>query len=83
MKKKPLTLHPLNFQEAVTDILKIRPEPKQPKDDAVRDIAASTLPRHKGGGMGARTPSTKLKVSAGGKTKGARPGDRPAPMKQR
>jgi hypothetical protein len=26
--KKPLSLHPLRFKEAVADLLKIRPEPK-------------------------------------------------------
>jgi hypothetical protein len=26
-----LSLHPLDFEEAVTDILKVKPEPKAPK----------------------------------------------------
>jgi hypothetical protein len=29
--KRPLSLAPLSFDEAVTDILKIKPEPKPPK----------------------------------------------------
>lgn len=28
---KPLTLHPLKFSEVVTDILKVKPEPKPHK----------------------------------------------------
>jgi hypothetical protein len=28
---KRLSLYPLNFDEAVTDILKVKPEPKPPK----------------------------------------------------
>jgi len=39
MKKKPLTLHPLNFQEAVTDILKIPPAPKQPKPEKKKRLS--------------------------------------------
>lgn len=29
--KRPLSLAPLSFDEVITDILKIKPEPKQPK----------------------------------------------------
>ena len=29
--RKPLSLHPLKFQEAVTDILKVKPQPKTHK----------------------------------------------------
>lgn len=28
-EKKPLSLSPLKFEEAVSDILKVRPEPKE------------------------------------------------------
>jgi len=30
-RRRALSLHPLQFEEAVTDLLKIKPEPKQPK----------------------------------------------------
>jgi hypothetical protein len=39
-EKKPLSLHPLTFEEAVTDILKIKPMPKPPK----KKRTASKLP---------------------------------------
>jgi hypothetical protein len=32
--KRPLTLHPLKFDEAVMDILKVKPGPKPPKKKA-------------------------------------------------
>jgi hypothetical protein len=28
---KPLSLHPLNFEDAVSGLLKVKPEPKEPK----------------------------------------------------
>jgi hypothetical protein len=28
---KPLSLHPLKFEEAVSALLKVKPEPKEPK----------------------------------------------------
>jgi hypothetical protein len=28
---KPLSLHPLKFKDAVSALLKVKPEPKQPK----------------------------------------------------
>lgn len=28
---KPLSLHPLKFEEAVSGLLKVKPEPKEPK----------------------------------------------------
>ncbi len=31
---KSISLHPLKFSEAVTDILKVKPEPKPPKSEA-------------------------------------------------
>ena len=31
MKERPLTLHPLKFDEAITDLLKVKPMPKPPK----------------------------------------------------
>jgi hypothetical protein len=30
---RPLSLHPLKFDEVMTDILKIKPEPKPPKPE--------------------------------------------------
>jgi hypothetical protein len=33
-RQKPITLHPLAFDEAVADILKVKPEPKQPRKRA-------------------------------------------------
>jgi len=33
---RKLSLHPLKFSEAVTDILKIKPEPKPPKADRAK-----------------------------------------------
>ncbi len=35
--KRPLSLHPLSFDDAVTDILKIKPEPKAPKSKTPAD----------------------------------------------
>ncbi|MBV9763131.1 MAG: hypothetical protein JO340_21390 [Acidobacteriaceae bacterium] len=35
--KRPLSLHPLSFDEAVTDILKAKPEAKPAKDNGMRD----------------------------------------------
>lgn len=28
---KPVTLHPMKFEDAVKELLKVKPEPKQPK----------------------------------------------------
>jgi hypothetical protein len=33
---KPLSLHPLPFEEAVRDLLQVEPEPKKPKAKAKR-----------------------------------------------
>jgi hypothetical protein len=30
-QERPLSLHPLKFDEAITDLLKIKPMPKPPK----------------------------------------------------
>lgn len=43
-RKHPLSLTPLSFDEAVTDILKVKPEPKRPKS------TTKTSPRPKNRG---------------------------------
>ena len=33
-KPLPLTLYPLKFEEVISDVLKVRPEPKSPRKKA-------------------------------------------------
>ena len=33
-KSRPISLHPLRFEEAITDLLKVKPMPKPPKKQA-------------------------------------------------
>jgi hypothetical protein len=35
-KERELSFHPLSFEEAVADILKVKPEPKPPKKRATK-----------------------------------------------
>jgi hypothetical protein len=42
--RKPLSLHPLSFDEAVTDILKAKPEAKRQETEKKRRILGDTRP---------------------------------------
>jgi hypothetical protein len=43
MKSKTLSLHPLKFDEVITDLLKIKPMPKPPKKQ--KQAKAKRTPR--------------------------------------
>lgn len=39
VKRKPLSLYPLKFQEVIADVLKVKPEPKAAKKAQARPKA--------------------------------------------
>jgi len=44
---KPISLHPLKFDEAITDLLKIKPMPKPPKTVKANTKNKKRTPRKK------------------------------------
>ena len=69
--RKSISLSPLSFDEAVTDILKIKPEPKLVPKSSI----ANGPKRKRGGGMADKAPNEN-QIPRGSKPKGVDPGGR-------
>ena len=47
-QERKLSLHPLTFEEAITDLLKIKPMPKPPKKQKQAKAQARPIRKQKG-----------------------------------